>query len=83
VQTTFVKQATGRFRSGPQQVGPIRAEDYLPDIAIDPTNGAIYVVWSDGSRNHNRPRTHSRRVLRMATGVDQVLPASVVRENVG
>jgi hypothetical protein len=27
---------------------PIRAEDYLPDIAIDPTNGAIYVVWSDG-----------------------------------
>jgi hypothetical protein len=28
---------------------PIRAEDYLPDIAIDPTNGAIYVVWSDGS----------------------------------
>jgi hypothetical protein len=27
---------------------PIRAEDYLPDIAIDPTNGAIYVVWADG-----------------------------------
>jgi hypothetical protein len=27
---------------------PIRAEDYLPDIAIDPTNGDIYVVWSDG-----------------------------------
>ena len=27
---------------------PIRAEDYLPDIAIDPNNGAIYVVWSDG-----------------------------------
>src|SRR5215211_9271929 len=27
---------------------PIRAEDYLPDIAISPTNGAIYVVWSDG-----------------------------------
>ena len=26
----------------------IRAEDYLPDIAIDPTSGAIYVVWSDG-----------------------------------
>jgi hypothetical protein len=27
---------------------PIRAEDYLPDIAINPTNGDIYVVWSDG-----------------------------------
>lgn len=27
---------------------PIRAEDYIPDIAIDPTNGDIYVVWSDG-----------------------------------
>ena len=27
---------------------PIRAGDYLPDIAIDPTSGAIYVVWSDG-----------------------------------
>jgi hypothetical protein len=27
---------------------PIRAEDYLPDIAIDPTSGTIYVVWSDG-----------------------------------
>jgi hypothetical protein len=27
---------------------PIRAEDYLPDITISPTNGAIYVVWSDG-----------------------------------
>ena len=23
---------------------PIRAEDYIPDIAIDPTNGDIYVV---------------------------------------
>ena len=27
---------------------PIRAEDYLPDIAISPINGDIYVVWSDG-----------------------------------
>ena len=27
---------------------PIRAGDYLPDIAIDPNNGDIYVVWSDG-----------------------------------
>lgn len=27
---------------------PIRAEDYLPDIAIDPIKGGIYVVWSDG-----------------------------------
>jgi hypothetical protein len=27
---------------------PIRAEDYLPDIAVDPNNGDIYVVWSDG-----------------------------------
>jgi hypothetical protein len=27
---------------------PIRAGDYLPDIAIDPRNGTIYVVWADG-----------------------------------
>ena len=27
---------------------PIRAGDYLPDIAIDPVRGSIYVVWSDG-----------------------------------
>lgn len=27
---------------------PIRAGDYIPDIAIDPNSGAIYVVWADG-----------------------------------
>jgi hypothetical protein len=27
---------------------PIRAGDYIPDIAIDQRNGAIYIVWSDG-----------------------------------
>ena len=27
---------------------PIRAEDYIPDLSIDPRNGDIYVVWSDG-----------------------------------
>ena len=27
---------------------PIRAGDYLPDIAIDPGNGDIYVTWADG-----------------------------------
>jgi hypothetical protein len=27
---------------------PIRGEDYLPDIAVDMTSGAVYVVWSDG-----------------------------------
>jgi hypothetical protein len=32
----------------PDDQFPIRAEDYLPDIAIDPVSGAIYVVWSDG-----------------------------------
>jgi hypothetical protein len=26
---------------------PIRAEDYLPDIAVDMTSGAVYVVWAD------------------------------------
>jgi hypothetical protein len=26
---------------------PIRAEDFLPDIAISPVNGDIYVVWAD------------------------------------
>ena len=28
---------------------PIRAGDYIPDIAIDPVSGAIYVVWADGA----------------------------------
>jgi hypothetical protein len=32
----------------PDDGTPIRAEDYLPDIAIDPNNGDIYVVWADG-----------------------------------
>jgi hypothetical protein len=32
----------------PDDNTPIRAEDYIPDIAISPTNGDIYVVWSDG-----------------------------------
>jgi hypothetical protein len=27
---------------------PIRAGDFIPDIAIDPGSGAIYVVWADG-----------------------------------
>lgn len=27
---------------------PIRAEDYLPDIAVDMTTGAVHVVWADG-----------------------------------
>ena len=27
---------------------PIRAEDYLPDIAVSQVDGAIYVVWADG-----------------------------------
>ncbi|NUT99837.1 MAG: exo-alpha-sialidase [Saccharothrix sp.] len=26
---------------------PIRAGDYIPDIAVDMTSGAIYVVWAD------------------------------------
>jgi hypothetical protein len=27
---------------------PIRAGDFIPDIAVDPVTGAIYVVWADG-----------------------------------
>jgi hypothetical protein len=26
----------------------VRADDYLPDIAVDKTTGALYVVWADG-----------------------------------
>jgi hypothetical protein len=26
----------------------VRADDYLPDIAVDHTTGAIYIVWADG-----------------------------------
>jgi hypothetical protein len=52
----------GRHWSAPSQIAPIRttqlfvpddgfpirAGDYIPDIAIDPDNGDIYVVWADG-----------------------------------
>jgi hypothetical protein len=29
----------------------IRAGDFLPDIAVDPNNGALYAVWADGSQS--------------------------------
>lgn len=32
----------------PDDNTPIRAEDFLPDIATDATNGDVYVTWSDG-----------------------------------
>jgi hypothetical protein len=33
----------------------VRADDYLPDIAVDRTTGALYVVWADGlGTNVNR-----------------------------
>ncbi|HSV39704.1 MAG TPA: sialidase family protein, partial [Nocardioidaceae bacterium] len=52
----------GRTWSSPVKVGPIRttqlfvpddgfpirAGDYIPDIAVDMQTGAIYVVWADG-----------------------------------
>jgi Neuraminidase (sialidase) len=31
----------------PDTGAPVRADDYLPDIAVDPRSGALYVVWSD------------------------------------
>jgi hypothetical protein len=27
---------------------PLRVGDYLPDLAVDPANGAVYVTWADG-----------------------------------
>jgi hypothetical protein len=27
---------------------PLRVGDYLPDIAVDPKSGALYVTWADG-----------------------------------
>lgn len=27
---------------------PLRVGDYLPDIAVDPASGALYVTWADG-----------------------------------
>jgi Neuraminidase (sialidase) len=27
---------------------PLRVGDYLPDIAVDPRNGALYATWADG-----------------------------------
>ncbi len=31
----------------PDNGKPVRAGDYLPDIAVDPQSGALYVVWAD------------------------------------
>jgi len=39
----------------PDDGGPLRVGDYLPDIAVDRDSGATYVVWSDargGAVNH-------------------------------
>lgn len=33
----------------PDDEFPIRAGDFIPDIAIDPVSGALYVVWADGA----------------------------------
>lgn len=58
----MVSRDAGRHWSAPTKIAPIgtqqlfvpddgfpiRAEDYLPDIATDPSNGDVYVVWSDG-----------------------------------
>jgi hypothetical protein len=27
---------------------PLRVGDYLPDLAVDPSSGALYVTWADG-----------------------------------
>jgi hypothetical protein len=32
----------------PDTGSPVRAGDYLPDIAVDPHSGALYTVWADG-----------------------------------
>jgi hypothetical protein len=31
----------------PDNGKPVRAGDYLPDVAVDPSSGALYVVWAD------------------------------------
>jgi hypothetical protein len=31
----------------PDTGAPVRADDYLPEIAVDPRSGALYVVWAD------------------------------------
>jgi hypothetical protein len=32
----------------PDTGDPVRAGDFLPDIAVDPSNGRLYAVWADG-----------------------------------
>jgi hypothetical protein len=34
----------------PETGDPLRVGDFLPDLAVDPTNGALYAAWSDGSQ---------------------------------
>ena len=36
----------------PDTGDPIRAGDFLPDIAVDPNNGRLYAVWADGSQSN-------------------------------
>jgi hypothetical protein len=69
---------------------PIRAEDYLPDIAIDPTNGDMYVVWSDGLGTPinrvvmtitTRPSRSSRRATRGALFLGDYMGLETIEEN--
>jgi hypothetical protein len=65
--TAFTSKNGGKTWSGPIRVAPlgtrsldaegsdIRAGDYIPDVAVDPVSGAIYMVFADGissGKNH-------------------------------
>jgi hypothetical protein len=56
----------------------VRADDYLPDIAVDHTTGDIYVVWADGLGTPNNnvvisKSTDGGRNWSAPTAIDQTL----------
>ena len=52
--------------SDPFTGAPLRTGSGLPDIAVDPSSGTVYVVWEDGRFSNCSARGSPSRSRRMA-----------------
>jgi len=55
----------------PQTGAPIRAEGFLPVVALDPTNGHLYVVWQD-TRFSTPRHSHDPRQVDPTLLIDEI-----------
>ena len=46
-ERTFVDRLGTITISDPETGDPVRTGDIIPEVAVDPTSGALYVVWQD------------------------------------